>query len=74
MLDASHLLRVGCERYPELPCEGINFVGAGIFHQTMLLTLPFASGKLLERSSRFFDVEHEEASSSKGIYVLLSFL
>jgi hypothetical protein len=40
----------------------------------MLLTLPFASGKLLEKSSRFFGIEHEEGSSSKGIYVLLSFL
>jgi hypothetical protein len=36
----------------------------------MLLTLPFASGKLLEESSRFFGVEPEEGSSSKGIYVI----
>jgi hypothetical protein len=40
----------------------------------MLLTLPFASGKLLEESSCFFGVEYEEGSSSKGNYVLLSFL
>jgi hypothetical protein len=40
----------------------------------MLLTLPFASGKLLKESSCFFSVEHEKGSSSKGIYVLLSFL
>jgi hypothetical protein len=40
----------------------------------MLLTLPFASEKLLKKSSRFFSVEHEEGSSNKGIYVLLSFL
>jgi hypothetical protein len=40
----------------------------------MLLTLPFASGKLLKKSSCFFSIEHEEGSSSKGIYVLLSFL
>jgi hypothetical protein len=40
----------------------------------MLLTLPFASEKLLEESSCFFDLEPKEGSSSKGIYVLLSFL
>jgi hypothetical protein len=40
----------------------------------MLFTLPFASGKLLKKSSCFFSVEHEEGSSSKSIYVLLSFL
>jgi hypothetical protein len=40
----------------------------------MLLTLPFASGKLLKKSSRFFGVEREKGSSSKDIYVLLSFL
>jgi hypothetical protein len=40
----------------------------------VLLNLPFASRKLLERGSCFFGVEHEEGSSSKGIYVLLSFL
>jgi hypothetical protein len=40
----------------------------------MLLTLPFASEKLLEEISRFFSIEHEEGSSSKGIYILLSFL
>jgi hypothetical protein len=40
----------------------------------MLLILPFASRKLLEKSSCFFGIEHEEGSSSKGIYVLLSFL
>jgi hypothetical protein len=40
----------------------------------MLLTLPFASGKLLKKSSCFFGVEHEEGSSSKGIYALLIFL
>jgi hypothetical protein len=40
----------------------------------MLLTLPFTSGKLLEKSSHFFGIEHEKGSSSKGIYVLLSFL
>jgi hypothetical protein len=58
----------------KFPCEGIKFDGARIFLLTMLLTLPFASGKLLEKSSRFFGVEHKEGSSSKGIYVLLSFL
>jgi hypothetical protein len=40
----------------------------------MLLTLPFASGKLLKGSSCFFSVELEEDSSSKGINMLLSFL
>jgi hypothetical protein len=40
----------------------------------MVLTLPFTSEKLSEKSLRFFGVEHEEGSSSKGIYVLLSFL
>jgi hypothetical protein len=40
----------------------------------MLLTLPFASRKPLKESSCFFSVELEEGSSSKGIYVLLSFL
>jgi hypothetical protein len=40
----------------------------------MLLTLPFARRKLLEKSSCFFGIEHEEGSSSMGIYVLLSFL
>jgi hypothetical protein len=40
----------------------------------MLLTLPFTSGKLLKKISCFFDIEHEEGSSSKGIYILLSFL
>jgi hypothetical protein len=58
----------------KFPYEGINFNGAGIFLSTMLLTLPFTSGKLLEKSSHFFGVEHDEGSSSKGIYVLLSFL
>jgi hypothetical protein len=57
----------------KFPCEGINFGGAGIFLETILLTLPFARGKLLEKSSRFFGVEHEGSPSSKGIYVLLSF-
>jgi hypothetical protein len=58
----------------KFPCEGINFDGMGIFIYTMLLTLLFASGKLIIESSRFFNVEHEEGSSSKGINVLLSFL
>jgi hypothetical protein len=40
----------------------------------MLLTLPFASEKLLEKNSRFFNIEHEEGSSSKGIYALHSLL
>jgi hypothetical protein len=40
----------------------------------MLHTIPFASGKLLEKSSCFFDIEHEEGFSSQGIYVILSFL
>jgi hypothetical protein len=40
----------------------------------MLLALPSASGKLLEKSSRFFGIEHEEGFSSMGIYVVLSFL
>jgi hypothetical protein len=57
----------------KLPCEGINFDGAGIFLRTILLTLPFARGKLLENSSCLFGIEHEEGSSSKGIYVFLSF-
>jgi hypothetical protein len=58
----------------KLPCERINFDGAGIFLQTILLTLPFASKKLLKENSHFFSVEHEEGTSSKGINVLLSFL
>jgi hypothetical protein len=58
----------------KLPCERINFDGAGIFLQTILLTLPFASEKLLEESSRFFSIEREEGSSSNGINVLLIFL
>jgi hypothetical protein len=40
----------------------------------MLLTLPFTSAKLLKKSSHFFSIKHEEGSSSKVIYVLLSFL
>jgi hypothetical protein len=40
----------------------------------MLLTLPFTCGKLLENSSHLFSIEQEEGSSSKGTYVLLSFL
>jgi hypothetical protein len=66
--------RLGESHTLKLSCEGINFNGAGIFLQTILLTLSFASGKLLEKSSCFFGVEHEEGSFSKGIYVLLSFL
>jgi hypothetical protein len=58
----------------KLPCEGINFDGAVIFLQTMLLTLHFPSGKLLEEISCFFGIKNEEGSSSKGIYVHLSFL
>jgi hypothetical protein len=58
----------------KLPCVGINFDGAGIFLETILLTLPFGSEKILKKSSHFFGIEHEEGSSSKGIYVLLSFL
>jgi hypothetical protein len=58
----------------KFPCEGINFGGAGIFLQTILLTLPLTSGKLLKKSLRFFNVENEEGFSSMGIYVLLSFL
>jgi hypothetical protein len=65
-LGESHTLKLLCER--------INFDGAVIFLQTMLLTLPFASGKLLEESSYFFSIEHEEGSSGMGINVLLSFL
>jgi hypothetical protein len=56
------------------PYEGINFDGVRIFLSTMLLNLPFASGKLLEESSRFLSVEHEEGSFRKGINVLLNFL
>jgi hypothetical protein len=72
-------MRLTCCRFGEshtlkLPCEGINFDDAAIFLQTMLLTLPSASGKLLKESSRFFSIEPEEGSSSKGIYVLFSFL
>jgi hypothetical protein len=58
----------------KLPSEGINFDGARIFLQSILLTLPFASEKLLKKSSHFFSIEHEEGYSSKSIYVLHSFL
>jgi hypothetical protein len=33
----------------KFPCEGINFGGVGILLSTMLLTLPFSSGKLLKK-------------------------
>jgi hypothetical protein len=71
-----HLTRCGLGEGNTLkfPCEGINFGGVGIFLETMLLTLPFTTRKLLEKSSCFFGIENQEGSSSKGIYVLLSFL
>jgi hypothetical protein len=73
-LDASHSLQVGWEPYHKTSLWGDQFRPCGNFPLNHTPHSPFSSKKLLEKSSRFFGVEHEEGSSSKGIYVLLSFL
>jgi hypothetical protein len=40
----------------------------------MLVTLPFPSRKLLEKSLRFFSVEDDDGSSNNILSVLPSFL
>jgi hypothetical protein len=52
----------------KLPYEGINFNGQEFSFKRSGISM---GRKLLEESSRFFSVEHEEGSSSKGINVLL---
>jgi hypothetical protein len=74
LLDASYSLRVAWEPYPKISLWGDQFWRCRNLPLNHTLHSPFTKGKLLEKSSCFFSVEHEEVSSSKGIYVLLSFL
>jgi hypothetical protein len=73
-LDSSHSPWVRWQPYPNNSLSGDQFWQCGNFPLNQAPHCFEASGKLLQKSSRIFGVEHEEGSSSKGIYVLLSFL